>query len=158
VVFLAFSWNGVHVTQLGIIASADNLPFLPEPKIYTEEIPGRDGFVDFSTFNPAGRVHYRPRDWRFLCSLEALKSRDELDAIQIKLAEFFKNTGIKGRLEVDACPGLWWDSIITNRFDISMVALSMRQFTIYFQSQPFARSIDESDEQLYVWKDVVHES
>jgi hypothetical protein len=85
-----------------------------------------------------------------------LNSRDELDVAQIKLANFFMSGGGSGRLEVDDCHGLWWDAIITNRFDLSLVARFLRQFTIYFQSQPFAHSIDDADEQLYVWKDVVH--
>ncbi|MCL2577983.1 MAG: dockerin type I repeat-containing protein [Defluviitaleaceae bacterium] len=241
---MAFKWNGVHITELGIIASAETLPVLPEPRIITEEIPGRDGYLDFSTFNPAGRIHYRPREWRFLCSMDVhnlpneypsemykrgdvdgngiltlgdatMLSRwllgqdedvvrgrpehvwrqildvnndgkidnddvvhlgraltgwsgylplapiyaapdDRFDLAINNIVKLFMSGNRRGRLEVDKCPGIWWDAIITNRFDLSLVARSLRQFSIYFQSQPFGRSINEADERLYVWKDAVH--
>jgi phage-related protein len=145
---MAFKWNGVHISTLEIIADAEVIPYIPEPKTVTEELPGRDGFLDFTEFNPAGRAHYLPRNWRFLCSLEMLPG----DALTKRLGEIAAMFMVRnGKLEADDCPGVYWDAIITNRFDIAKIARNCNQFTVYFQSQPFARSLDPADEKLYVW-------
>lgn len=151
---MSFSWQGTHISKLGIIASAESLPLLPAPRTATQELPARDGFLDFTEFNPAGRAHFLPRDWRFVCSLEMLPG-DRLTERLGELAAMFITR--KGRLEVDACPGVWWDAIVTNRFDMALVARNLRQVSIFFRSQPFARSTDADDERLYVWSGMPYE-
>jgi len=137
---MGFKWNNTHTIDLGLLATGQTLPVIPEPKIVTEEISARDGFFDFSNVNNSHRVHYRPRDWIFRCVLEKAPGAD-LNSHINNIAALFTN--YKGWLEVDQCPGVRWDAIITNRFNLSTIASTLREFTIYFQSQAFAYGFSE---------------
>jgi hypothetical protein len=87
---MGFKWNGIHTLEAGIMASADRLPIIPEPRIHTEEIAGRDGFIDFSSFNVNNRAAYLPRDWTFTCSVESA-SRDDTSKRISEIVEFFSS-------------------------------------------------------------------
>jgi phage-related protein len=146
---MAFSINREHISRAGIVASAESIPFLPEPRIYTQEIPGRDGYLNFTSFNNLNRATYRPREWRFLCSIEPFVGESMNAAVQ-RIAGILVS-GTQVQLEVDACPGLWWDATITNRFDLVNVARNLRQFNVYFLSQPFGYTWAEGTEVPYLW-------
>lgn len=135
-----FKWNGIHTSEAGIIVDTENLPLTPAPKIFTEELPARDGFFDLSKFNNAGRVHYSPRQWSFRCYLKET-TKAEFNRRINKLAEMFVLHD--GYLEVDSMPGVKWKAIITNHFDFVRRALKLHQFNVFFQSQAFAEGLNK---------------
>jgi len=135
---MAFKWNGIHATEIGLMADITGLPFRPLPKIATEQLPAMDGFLDFSMFNNNNRVHYNPREWVFQCWLE-LKRNMNINIVMNEIAKIFMVHS--GYLEVDECPGVRWQAIVANRFDIANVAINAKSFNIYFQSQPFAEGL-----------------
>jgi len=142
---MGFSWNGIHTRSLGILAEVRNQPILPEPRLITEEIPGRDGFVDFSAYNPTGRANYRPRIWEYRCAFEE-RIKHNAGARINAITTLFKT--YSGYLIDDECPGVSWSGIVTNRIDLANVAGLLFTFGIIIQTQPFGTITDSN---TYKW-------
>jgi hypothetical protein len=132
---MGFSWNGIHTNTVGIRAELVRKPILPEPRLFLEEVPGRDGFYDFSSCWPDGKPRYKPVDWEFRCGFEG----NIAGAASAVLALF---SSYKGELIADDFPGVVWDGVLTNKLDISTVAGVYREFPIYIRTQPFGAAIE----------------
>ena len=137
---MGFSWNGIHTRDLGISAEARLLPVLPEPKIITEEIPGRDGFYDFSAFNADGRVHYKALNWEYHCAFEERIKNNTTARIKAVLRLF---SDYSGYLIEDRFPDLKWRGIIMNKMDFANIAGIFFTFGVIIHTQPFPEKIEE---------------
>ena len=96
-----FKWNGKHITELGLLATAQRMPLLPEPKLATEELHAADGFFDFSEFNPSHRVHYKPREWEFRLALEHIAKEESLEVSDEEIEEEIQKIANDNRMPVE---------------------------------------------------------
>ncbi|GHV42978.1 hypothetical protein FACS189490_12860 [Clostridia bacterium] len=140
---MGFTWNGVHTSEIGLVARLISVPFLPEPKIVTEEAAGMDGFYDFSAFNPKGRVLFRDKVWEYKCAFEGSK-RDDVIARIAAVKTFFAN--YSGVLTDDNFPEERYEGVITNRINLGEVTKAYYQFTVSFRTQPFPSEPDAAAE------------
>jgi hypothetical protein len=137
---MGFIWNGIHTSDVGIHAEARSLPMVPEPKIVTEEIPGRDGFWDFSAFNASGRVHYRPREWEYRCSFDGTLAKDPNARVNSIMRLF---ASYSGYLTDDKCKNVRWRGVITNNISLAQVALTLHNFSVRIRTQAFAEGFEK---------------
>ena len=144
---MGFKWNGVHTNELGILAEARTLPVLPEPAVVIEELPGRDGFYDFSAVNMDRRVHYRPREWDYRCSLETKDFNGRIGAVTRMLVD------TSGWLVDDKCPGVRWYGVIVNRVNIMRAALYLNNFDVFIRTQSFAEGFEIVTETITISSD-----
>jgi phage-related protein len=128
-----FKWNGIHTASLGVRAEVRRLPVIPEPKLVLEEIPGRNGFLDYSKYNVAREVSYHPIDWEYRCVFEHLTQKDFKRRIDIVKQLFPSYSGI---LEPDDYPGMKWSGVITRTIEVTLSG-TISEFTVIFRTQPF---------------------
>ena len=132
------TFNGKHsFNDLGLIMFSQNRPILPEAKIITEEISGKDGEYDFSTVNPDKRIKYKNR------SMEIKFTIKERDLITLRqkahsVAEWLACG--EQNLIFDDDPNVYWIAKVTNKVDLEHQIIITKEFTVYFSCKPYCYS------------------
>lgn len=111
-----------------------------EPKLNLIEIPGADGFKDYSE-TPAGRVTYKPRKilWTF-----ALYPGDNWDEKQSEVSG--KLNGISCKITLDTDPDYYYQGrLVVSKYNRDR---SLRQITVEATCQPFKLKQLETTESL----------
>lgn len=135
-------FGGLHSSfDLGLIQQkVDVQP--AEPKLNLIEIPGADGFKDYSEA-PAGRVTYKPRKitWTF-----ALYPGDSWDEKHSEVSG--KLNGISCRITLDTDPDYYYQGrLVVTSYNIDR---TLRQITVEATCQPFKLKQLETTDTLAV--------
>ena len=133
---MGFSWNGTHTNSLNILAEAVTIPILPQIKLFTEELPGRNGFLDFTRFNNDNAPHFEPREWVYRLAFEE-SVRDTAILRANAISALFGN--YYGVFIADEMPDAEWDAIIINKIDLTVVARTLYTFGVNIKTQAFPR-------------------
>lgn len=130
------TFNGKHSFQdFGLVMFSKDRPLLPEPKIITEDAPGIDGELDYSSVNPDGETKYKDRPLEIEFTLKEPDPR----YLRIKAREIaaWLACGEK-QLVFDDEPDKFWLARVANRLDLENQIVSLKRFTIQFKCRPFA--------------------
>lgn len=131
------SFNGIHCSEYGLVMRSKNRPILPEPKIVAEDIPHRDGELDYSAVNPDGRIKYKPVAFDIEFSFaEKNMANVRAKAHQIAL---WLSCG-EAQLCFDDDPCKYWMAKVVNKLDLANEMISLRTFTAQFRCYPYAFS------------------
>lgn len=142
------TFNGKHCSEYGLIMFSRNRPILPEPKLYVEDIPHRDGELDFSAVNPDGRVKYKPVTFEIgFYFIEKNMTNVRAKAHQIAL---WLACG-EAQLRFDDDPGKYWLARVVNKLDLENEIVRLRQFVVQFKCHPFAF---DDNETVVVFEDI----
>lgn len=135
------SFNGIHCSEYGLVMRSKNRPILPEPKIVAEDIPHRDGELDYSAVNPDGRIKYKPVTFDIEFSFaEKNMANVRAKAHQIAL---WLSCG-EAQLCFDDDPCKYWMAKVVNKLDLANEMISLRTFTAQFRCFPYAFNNNET--------------
>jgi predicted phage tail component-like protein len=135
------SFNGIHCSEYGLVMRSKNRPILPEPKIVAEDIPHRDGELDYSAVNPDGRVKYKPVTFEINFafverSMANVRTKAHSIAAWLSCGE--------AQLSFDDDTGKYWMAKVVNKLDIENEMISLRNFTVQFKCHPYAFATSET--------------
>ena len=140
-----FDFNGKHsFRDFGLVTKIKNRPLLPEPKIVVEEVPHRDGELDFSEVNPDKRTKYKPRTIEVECAfvqrnMKYLQQKAHMIAAWLAAGE--------RSLIFDDETAVFYLARVVNRLDLENQIARIGRFTLQFKCRPFAFSRIKSNEQ-----------
>lgn len=99
-----FKFKDKHSSDFGVTVKTKSRPIRPEAKVYTLDIPCRDGVYDFSEANQAGREYFYDRTFVITVNVCA----DNLYTLQDKLSLLSAWLIGSGELIFDDMPNTVW--------------------------------------------------
>lgn len=127
----AFTFNGKHSSDFGIIVTSRNIPMISEARTDTEKIPQKDGSYDFSDGTYGDKT----------IEIECEFMSEEVNQFRSKARQIasWLITRNKARLIFDDESDIYYNVRIINQIDVEQIA-SIGIFMIQFKSDPFAYS------------------
>ncbi len=134
----SFIFDGWHsLDNLGLEVELVSLPLFPEPKTVCDDIPGTDGELNLSTFNPSKRMYFKPRIIEFKC--HGTFDPNVPGALNKRLQDlaYFLFTGEDKFLEVSCDYPYLYKAHTANLFNVTIESDSSFSFPLVFKCQPF---------------------
>lgn len=139
-----FIFNEKHsLRNMGIYIESTRMPLFPEPKTIYEDIPGKDGEMNFSDNNPKGRMCFKPRIIEMECHLAGYDDSRESYMQKISNLTNWLLTSENKRLIFDSEPNIYYMAHVANLFNIQEITDHSGTFPLIFKCEPFRYSIEE---------------
>ena len=133
-----FKFKDKHSSFFGVTVKTKSRPIRPEAKVYTLDIPCRDGAYDFSEANQAGREYFYDRTFVITISVCA----DNIHTLQDRLSQLSSWLMGSGELIFDDMPNtVWYGRISDEIIYMPNHGGSSATFEVSMRVRPFGKCI-----------------
>lgn len=139
-----FIFDGRHsLDNFGIHIDSVKRSLFPEPKTMYEDIPGKDGELNFSTDNLKGRMCFKPRIIELECHFAGYgKNRETYIERMSSLANWLATSENK-RLTFDSEPNVYYMAHAANLFNVQDITDYSGTFPLVFKCEPFRYCVEQ---------------